>query len=239
VGGEEIRMSRRDDVERFEHAGFLVRINQDDQTDSPDDWGDEACFLSELKHQNFRAFGRKGWDAYEAKNSIPWGDFPWNWKENSDWLMDEFGGEDEAKEHWEKAYDPAWEVYPVQLHDYGSNGSSLHMCDYEEAHAFIFVRVPATAAEKLAALDEDGPFRGFVDPDKAARALIEDWDNYLSGNVWWIVVEQKVTCPTCEHDEYKHVDSTGGVYGDLTEAIKVGKEMAEACAPSAVKESAG
>lgn len=50
--------------------------------------------------------------------------------------------------------------------------------------------------------------KGWKDATKAkeaAQSLIETWNNYLSGNVWGFVIEDK---------EGEHVDSCWGFYGD-------------------------
>jgi hypothetical protein len=39
--------------------GFTVTIEQDEDPQSPDEWGDEEVFLGEVHHRNYRKFGRK------------------------------------------------------------------------------------------------------------------------------------------------------------------------------------
>lgn len=51
-----------------------------------------------------------------------------------------------------------------------------------------------------------------------ALGLIEEWNNYLSGNVYGFTITKKNPCKTCGHVEEDIVESCWGFYGDIKES---------------------
>jgi hypothetical protein len=57
-----------------------------------------------------------------------------------------------------------------------------------------------------------------ITPEKAEEYLrheVEEYDNYLRGGYWGIVLKEKKLCPTCNHMEYEIVESLWGFFGGL------------------------
>ncbi len=65
----------------------------------------------------------------------------------------------------------------------------------------------------------------FPEPEKAAESLVEEWNQYLRGDVWGAVVESP---------DGEQLDSCWGFYGS-DYAHEEGKLMAESCAAQAAK----
>ena len=79
----------------------------------------------------------------------------------------------------------------------------------------------------------DTSMRGYVLVNKSefseenarsnALNLIEQWNMYLSGDIYDVVIYESIKCPECSHIEYKEIDSMWEVYG-YDEAEQVAKE---------------
>ena len=155
-------------METFNHKGFVVEIYQCQETDSPNDWGNEDCFIV-YDHRNF-CVERKGFDPQDIFDHI------------------------EQTKRW--FYSGYW-VFPLYAYIHSGVALSLGRNSY-----------PFTC-------HWDTSFRGFAlvkrtkgwsyTNEKAvqiAQSLIEEWNNYLSGNVWGYSWE----CGAC-----------GGYYGNPDE----------------------
>lgn len=59
------------------------------------------------------------------------------------------------------------------------------------------------------------------------KAEIEDYNRFLSGDIFTYTVTRGNTCKTCEHTETEHVDGCGGFYG-MEDAIDAAKESIDA-----------
>lgn len=63
---------------------------------------------------------------------------------------------------------------------------------------------------------------------KLLEAEVEEYDYYLTGQVYGIKVLEKVHCDSCEHDDMKELDACWGFIGDLKwvrkEAQRMGKD---------------
>jgi hypothetical protein len=85
----------------------------------------------------------------------------------------------------------------VRLIDYGSNGAALQFDDHDEAHGYIFVKVPwNNDLERLAHPD--------FDTEAMAKALLSEWNTYLTGDVHWARIEDT---------DGESIESCGGFYG--------------------------
>jgi hypothetical protein len=102
-------------IEKIEHAGLLILFYYDEDAESPDQWGNEECFLTEISTRHYR-LGRKG------VKYIP-----------SD-------GEDEDNDPDYEPVQSGFEPFPVELVDYGgANGCQLRFCAADEASGAILV----------------------------------------------------------------------------------------------------
>jgi hypothetical protein len=54
------------------------------------------------------------------------------------------------------------------------------------------------------------------DTERILNAEIEIYNNYVQGNVFGFILEEKATCQCCKHTEYNHINSCWRFYGELT-----------------------
>jgi hypothetical protein len=190
------------DHTEFEHGGFKCIIASDDDAESPEEWGNTDGFLGELDARRYSKMGREGETAAEARRCIPWGEGPWEWSQDNNGSlgcdMDTwFDDEEELRQVWETECSRGYEVFPVRLIDYGSNGAVLQFSDHDGAHGYIFVAVPwASELERLAHPEFDG--------QKIADCILSEWSQYLTGDVHWARIEDS---------DGETLDSCGGFYG--------------------------
>jgi len=49
---------------------------------------------------------------------------------------------------------------------------------------------------------------------KVLESEVETYDDFISGNVYGVLVEKQKHCDSCEHDEWDVIESVGGFYGN-------------------------
>lgn len=65
--------------------------------------------------------------------------------------------------------------------------------------------------------------------EKQLRAEVEEYDQYLRGDIWGVVIEHPCTCEACGDAHKEVLDSCFGYYGHEF-AVKEAKSMLKACA---------
>lgn len=199
------------DHTEFEMHGFKCAIAYDHDAESPEGWGYADYFLGELDHSRYSKMGREGCDKRDAWRYLPFGEGPWEFgsrlQEDEYWQRED---EADLREAWEDEQETGFEVFAVELVDYGSNGVALRYCDHEEANGYIFIKVPwESELERIAHPD--------FDPKAMADGVMEEWSQYLEGDVHWARVEDS---------DGETIESCGGFYG-IDAAKEWCEEMAE------------
>jgi len=198
--------------ERLVH-GYQVNIYQDECAESPEAFGDEDCFLGQVSRRGRVTFGRLGWDKDMAVPYIPYGEGPWS-VEGHDYYESGAQTEADIRKLYEEQRGWEYEVFPVEYRDYGCHGGKLCFSDDEDADGYIFVRVPWKTdcpIDRMAhEICED-----FVALPERATYLLEQWNIYLSGEVYYVTI--------CSRDG-DVLEGMGGMYGmkDVNEGIKDG-----------------
>ena len=226
-------MCSNEPIERFEHAGLRVSIYQDECADSPGDWADKHLFLV-ADHSDFSVKGT----SYIVKPSDALCRYTC----------------DEEHEHT-KECPREGRVTPGVAADY-------HVfLLYAYIHSGVMLCLGDEITERTVTRDDakwEAPFDpggwdtsmlglvlvsrqpgefGDRTPEQAAESLIEEWNTYLSGDVYAIVVERKRRYEKRYIDtgelelgqEWETVESVGGCYG-LDHTTAEAKTMAESAA---------
>ena len=155
-------------------AGYEVYyLVQDENYDSPDDWGDSSLFLVHY-HRDFEVRKDNLVDKEDVKS----------WYQGEKILL-------------QKRY----HIFPVAAYIHSGVTLSLRMGGHFPDQRWDVSHVGAVLAHK----DE---FKSRKKAEKAAESLIKDWNMYLSGEVYGLVIE------TYDKDKNSiDVDAVWGHYG--------------------------
>jgi hypothetical protein len=188
------------------YKGLTIRLTPDYHAESPESMCENEHYFLGYTETRGMSIGKGGWDTGYARSYIPWGEGPWD-PDQCDYEVEK----EELREEYEGERSEGYRVYPVRLIDHGSYGSELRHADHDEANGYIFVEIPKTPVEELAAAA-----KGFS-ADEIAESILHEWNTYLSGDVWIYDVED---------DEGESLDSCGGCYG-REHALEMAKEAAD------------
>jgi hypothetical protein len=142
--------------------------------------------------------GNKKWGKSDANAFIEFGEGPWDFEGTSyENLGEQCDSAEELRLAWQANRQTGFEVFPVEYHDYGSNGGRLHYCDHEDADGYIFVAVPWTDPLSRLAFPD-------FNPKEAADSVRKMWNQYLEGDIHWARIEDS---------DGETIDSCAGFYG--------------------------
>jgi hypothetical protein len=144
-------------MDTFEHAGFGIAIQPDEDAESPDSWGNENLFLVTTSNRYFTV-QRKGFGVEACRTTAVERDF-----------------------------------HVLPLFAYIHSGVALSLAPFSDPWDSGQIGFVLVAKRK-----------GFRNILKAARELVEEWNMYLSGDVWHYRVLDS---------QGDHVDSCSGFYG--------------------------
>ena len=172
--------------EKFQHAGYTVRIQLDEDAQSPETYGNTDLFLLTTKNRYF-SVQREGFDLENFRVRViePGEDMP------------------EVPDYINK-----YHVFPLYTYIHGgvSLSTSGFSCQWDSGQIGVIL------------VSKDG---GFTDPEQAAKSLCDEWNQYLSGDVWGYTVTS---------NDGEPVDSCCGFYGRdyCVEAAKTASENCKA-----------
>lgn len=235
------------------YKGYTINIYQDDNTDSPDDWGNEDVFLV-YEHRNLTV-ERKGFyplnifeyltlkkELNKLKNTPS--DFAEEVYQNQ---IEEF--EDELKGYFD--YESEYYIFPIDMYSHsGIHLSLANTIDYPDRKWDVSTTgyVLVNKHELSTDIYNNSPYyKDLSERDRAiklAEYCIEEWNDYLSGNVWGYEIYSKKECykiPKEYVDEgvslkdiIQHadiiiddieVDSCWGFYGEYINALNEAKSF--------------
>lgn len=99
---------------------------------------------------------------------------------------------------------------------YGSSGYlTLRLYDEEDADGYVYVKRDV----------------GFTDSEAAAKSMLQEWQQYLDGEVYGYVVWRDEVC-SLGHTHSEIVESCWGFYGDERYAREEGESMLAAIVQS-------
>lgn len=95
-----------------------------------------------------------------------------------------------------------WLIVPVYMYDHSgvvlSTGS--FGCRWDSGQVGFAVLSPEAQKD-------------YGDPQKAIEATVETYSQYVSGDCYGFILEEKKVCETCGHEEWQEVDSCWGFFG--------------------------
>lgn len=213
-------------VEVIHKGSYAAEIYHDECHDSPDDWGNDEIFLGYIDTRHYR-MGRADFKVEYGHRHLPWEEVA-----DQPSILEHWGDSDTfSKEKWEEdVFKEGYDVFPVRLLDYGSNGAQLKMCQPCDADGYIWVKNSDTPMSRLSdVLENNGE-----SSHSRAEGLLETWNQYLSGEVYCYAIYRKlrevneVESDLCwnpkydrsgihfklfRSDRYQLTDQYGGIYG--------------------------
>lgn len=179
-----------------EYKGLYYEIEQDDSAESPDSWGCEEFFLV-YDHRQF-CVKRKGFNPENIYEYLCW------------------------QEEQPNAIDyELYEEYEDSFSDWNSNCPGAYN-DYYIFPVYAYIHSGVSLSLGRGSDRFDTSMRGYIlvdricptkeDAEKIAQEIINDWNNYLSGEVYQYKIYEKITCPCCANTQYNLLDSCAGFY---------------------------
>lgn len=195
-----------------EYKGYKINIYYSEDYDSPNDWGDDNLFLV-YSHRQFDV-RRQPFKPYEIaeyfnhKNNI---EKLLNGRNKSDLLADEQEALIEEEDYLNQYYDYEAEYWVSPVEAFIHSGVTLSLfhdkkqCQWDSSvSGFIFAKRDEFPTEESAIC--------------VMESLIEEWNQYLSGEVYGFEVIKEDFCSHCSTTTEELIDSCSGYYGDYKES---------------------
>lgn len=197
-------------LRREEKRGrFTVRLEIDEYSEPPSEWGSEDLILTKLNTRDAR-FGYEDWTFDEGKRFLPRTDDLWCDEDDPEW-------HDRLQEEWEDWHGTDYIAFPVRHKPGYYDGGHLSFCESAEADAFVLIRCPQEPPLLfLATLLREW---GGRTPEEIAQSYIDTWNHWLAGDVFVYDILD---------EDGDSVDSCGGWLGDEDEAWAEALSMADA-----------
>ena len=184
------------------YKGCKIKIRQDEDSESPNEWGDEDLFLV-YDHRQFTV-KREGFNVVSiyhwiyAKEIVKSGDdVDGNYQEEMD-------GSTELNNYF---------IFPVEAYIHSGVSLSLFsgtkQCGWDSSvSGYILVsRTTQIATDDYTSVPEDKA-------KEYAEGLIETWNTYLSGDVWGFIVEKPNTTYSISKEDFDTLITTGTFTSD-------------------------
>ena len=174
----------------IEYKGYKIRILIDDDPESPNEWGDDSTFLV-YDHRQFdvRRAGFAPEDIFDylsIKKALT--------KENT--FQDKEELEDDLKGYFD--YESEYWIFPVDAYIHsGVHISLANTKDYPDR------RWDVSTTGYILASKED--WTEVEDAYKAAEFLVEEWNQYLSGEVYGFIIEKPNTTYSISKDKFERL----------------------------------
>lgn len=178
-------------IRTINHRNLTIRIHSDEDVQSPEEWGNDDLYLLAW-HRDFHVT-RPGY------------------KRPDDVLKGDDAGEDEDPRDIRDAITADYHVFDLTA--YIHSGVALYLGSPNLAHdpgGWDTSRVGIVLVSRVEWPDEDGA-------RKAALSLVEEWNTYLSGDVYGYVIED---------EDGEQIDSCWGFYG-MDAAIEEARSAAD------------
>lgn len=187
------------------YKGYKIKIRQDEDCESPNDWEDENLFLV-YDHRQFHV-GRKGFEPrniYEyleiKKQIIKYKNTPGPIEELEDDLKGYF---DYESQYW---------IFPVDAYIHsGVHISLANTKDYPDRRWDV-----STTGYILV---ERETWNNFDDAVEAAEGLIKEWNYCLSGEVYGFIIEKPNKTYTFDEKDFIKISQTRSI--DREELINI------------------
>ena len=101
------------------------------------------------------------------------------------------------------------------IYMYDHSGITISTMDFKDPWDSCIVGIISldkeTALKEIGGADETNWYtlaENYIDND------VEEYDQWLTGDVYEYSLDKVVQCPHCKHEEEEHIDSMGGFYGN-------------------------
>lgn len=177
------------------YKGYKIKIRQDENSESPNEWGDENLFLV-YDHRQFTV-KRDGFNVESiyhwiyAKEVVEFGDdVDGNYQEEVD-------GYSELNNYF---------IFKVEAYIHSGVSLSLFtgtkQCRWDSSvSGYVLV--------------SKSEFRDLEIATKAAEGLVETWNRYLSGDVWGFIVEKPNKYYTISNNELQNILTADDYNNDI------------------------
>lgn len=186
------------EIEKIEYKGYIINISQSEYCDSPDEWEQESFLVYD--HRDFMV-ERKG---VEPRNIHDYLQIKEELKSSFIELSYLEELQDNLKDYFD--YDAEYWIFRVYAYIHSGVSLSLGRSEYPfndrwdvSSTGFVLVKKEH--------------FSEFKRATEIAQSIIDEWNDYLSGNVWDMTVEERQTCTCCGHTEMEVLDSCSCYYG--------------------------
>jgi hypothetical protein len=168
------------------YKGYKIKVRQDEDYESPNDWGDEDLFLV-YNHRQFTV-KRDGFDPNDIYDYLELQS-----KINSLIGLDETQEEleDNLKGYFD--YESEYWVFPVEA--YIHSGVSLSLFSGTKQ-----CRWDSSVSGYILASKEE--FEDLETATNGAEGLIKTWNQYLSGDVWGYIIEKSNTVYSISKEKF-------------------------------------
>jgi hypothetical protein len=196
--------------ETFEHNGFTIRLSPDECAESPANDETMERFLVGFHRQFTVHYADKSDGRYDDDAPVirkPEDVARYISKEAIIQQLQEDGlaFEEEAKEQAEDLYEPGWIVFQLNAYIHGGVALSLGEfgCRWDSGQVgWVFVK-------------EENEWGDHLTHEMLAQSLVDQWNQYLSGDVWYFTVE--------DSDGEETDLGCGGIYGK-EDALEIAKQ---------------
>lgn len=185
------------------YKGYKITIEQDENADNPDEWGNEDAFLV-YSHRQFQV-DRKGFEPREIFDYLNYPKKPLR-EECKEGLGEDY---EDRLEDWENNKPTNYSDYHIfTVYAYIHSGISLslsHNGDRWDTSTTGFILVKRDA--KI--IDEE-------QAEKIAQELIDTWNQYLSGNVYWFRIDKEIKYFKVKEIDLDKLDLINDKYAPLS-----------------------
>ena len=178
----------------IDYKGYRIKIRQDEGYQSPDDWGNDDIFLV-YSHRDFEV-KRKGFDPQDIfdylsiKKALT--------KENTFEEKEEL--EDDLKGYFD--YNSQYWIFPVDAYIHSGVSLSIANTKYLPDRNWDVSTTGYVLVEKEC-------WKEVEDAYKAAESLVEEWNQYLSGEVYGFIIEKPNTKYILDKSDFDTMIDTG------------------------------
>ena len=194
-----------------EYKGYYYDIIQDEYAESPDDWGNTDIFLV-YDHRQFWV-ERDGFDPEEIY------DYLQAIVECFDFIK--------QKEYYEslKGFNSRVSYFEYKISEIMDEVDDFN--DYYIFPVYAYIHSGVSLSLSSFSCPWDTSISGFVLVDKNsfknitedkakeyAEGLIDDWNKYLSGEIYCYEIYKETKCDCCGHVEREFIECVGGYYDE-------------------------
>lgn len=159
----------------IEYRGLSIKLTQDEYADNPNEWGNEDCFLVSALDRYLWVPPRGAKTTTEIHNALD--------------------------ELWRSG-----DFHHFAVDAYIHGGVALALRGSVEAHNFPDRQWDVTTGSVFVFVRKSGGWNwDEITPEEVAKSVVDEWNTYLSGDVWNVAIEDA---------DGETIETCGGYYGE-------------------------